>query len=186
MILFPSVILAIENDDDRDLMKSVYLRYKNLMFSIAYEFATDDYSAEDIVSDVCAALVDKVDTLRGLAEKQRYYYIANTARNKAIDYARMRKRQNEHVVYYNDEVGIRDAASDQNVDDRIIREVEISILMEALALIDAKHYDILRMKYFELLTDSEIADRIGVKPSSVRYYLTLARRALREVLHDNE
>ena len=41
-----------------------------------------------------------------------------------------------------------------------------------------------RMKYFDLLTDKEIASYLEIKTDSVRYYLTLARRRLKSVLSE--
>lgn len=186
MITFPLIILAIENDDDRLFMQNIYLDYHKLMFSIAYQVAENKYVAEDLVSETCVSLIDKIDTLRGLAEKQRYYYVAAAARNKVIDYARNRKRINQKVTYADDDAQFYDPTHDCDVDERIMREVELDILRKALLELRDQDKDILRMKYFELRSDAEIASHFGIGTASVRYYLTVARRALREALKKHE
>ena len=42
--------------------------------------------------------------------------------------------------------------------------------------------DLLSMKYFEMRSDSEIAEKLGIGKNSVRQYLTVARRKLKEEL----
>ena len=54
----------------------------------------------------------------------------------------------------------------------------------ALLKLPEKDCTILRMKYFDLLTDKEIASYLEIKTDSVRYYLTLARRRLKSVLSE--
>ena len=38
------------------------------------------------------------------------------------------------------------------------------------------------MRYFEMRSDSEIAEKLGIGKNSVRQYLTVARRKLKEEL----
>ncbi len=42
--------------------------------------------------------------------------------------------------------------------------------------------ELLSMKYFEMRPDSEIAEKLGIGKDSVRQYLTVARRKLKEEL----
>lgn len=50
-LLLPPIILAIENDADRDYLTQVYLDYRNLIYKVALSFFPDDYSeAEDAFS----------------------------------------------------------------------------------------------------------------------------------------
>ena len=42
------------------------------------------------------------------------------------------------------------------------------------------------MKYFSQMDDAEIARQLGINKNSVRYYLTVARRSLKEELKGEE
>ena len=70
--------------------------------------------------------------------------------------------------------------SDEEIDDRLIREAEAQMLRQSMEKLRDRDRDLLRMKYFEMRTDAEIAGELGIAAASVRYYLTLARRALLE------
>lgn len=74
--------------------------------------------------------------------------------------------------------------SDERVDDRLLQESDIDSVRMALLKLPEKDCTILRMKYFDLLTDKEIASYLEIKTDSVRYYLTLARRRLKSVLSE--
>ena len=78
------------------------------------------------------------------------------------------------------------AASEGEIDDDIIRTAEIECLNLALDLLDERNRDLLEMKYWRKLSDAEIAERIGIKESSVRQYLTNARRKLKKIIEEVE
>ena len=42
--------------------------------------------------------------------------------------------------------------------------------------------ELLSMRYYEMRSDSEIAEKMGIGKNSVRQYLTVARRKLKEEL----
>ena len=58
--MIPYCILAIENDDDREFMSSLYIDYKQLMYSEIRKIIKKDCDAEDIMQDVLEKLIDKI------------------------------------------------------------------------------------------------------------------------------
>lgn len=66
MLTFPFVILAIENDDDREFMKRLYIQYHEKMFRMAYASTSSVHDAEEAVSDACVSLINKISVLRQL------------------------------------------------------------------------------------------------------------------------
>ena len=46
--MIPYCILAIENDDDREFMSSLYIDYKQLMYSEIRKIIKKDCDAEDV------------------------------------------------------------------------------------------------------------------------------------------
>lgn len=181
MILFPAIIMAIEDDSDREFMERLYIRHRRLMVSIAYSMTRNSHAAEDIVSEACAALIKKLPLLRTFNEKKLYAYVATTVRRRAFNYA---KAQKKYIL--TDIIPDTEASGDEELDSRLIRDAEAESLRHAISFLSERDRDLLRMKYFDLLPDSEIAAYFGIKPASVRYYLTVARRALLEVLKNDE
>ena len=72
------------------------------------------------------------------------------------------------------------------MDDRLLQESDIESVRKALLKLSERDRTILRMKYFDQLSDKEIASYLEIKIDSVRYYFTLARRQLKAVLSEME
>jgi len=184
-MLFPIVIMQIEDYDDRKYMECLYIENRYLMFKVAYDIAGIPDASEDIVSEAIIALIRNIDTIRGMCKKKLKTYIVSVVKNKAYDYLRKKKAVNKYVSVYGfeDTEYVDDAG---NVDDELLRDAELSMLKEAMNKLDERDKYILRMKYYDMLDDDVIADKIGIGTSSVRYYLTLARRKLKEKIQNEE
>lgn len=62
--MIPIIIMTIENDDDREFMIQLYLKYNTLMFSKAKQIVHDDFIAEDMVQEMLANLIDNIEKIR--------------------------------------------------------------------------------------------------------------------------
>ena len=69
--IYPAVIMAIEDEDDRGFMEQMYRRYSVQLVAMTLKSIHDMTAAEEIMSDVFKALVDNIDTLRALTGGQR-------------------------------------------------------------------------------------------------------------------
>ena len=47
--MIPFCILAIENDDDREFMAELFLRYQRLLYNEIYEILNNPWNTEDIL-----------------------------------------------------------------------------------------------------------------------------------------
>ena len=184
MFMLPMAILMIEDENDRVFIERLYMDNRFLMFKKAFEIVHNPFAAEDIVSEVSVLMVEKVDYLRKIDICKRRACLVIFVRNKAIDYMRRLKTEKRHMV--DSEWELNNAASEGEIDDDIIRAADIECLNMALELLDVKNRDLLEMKYWRKLSDAAIAERIGIKESSVRQYLTNARRKLKEIIEEVE
>lgn len=72
------------------------------------------------------------------------------------------------------------SSSADHVDDALLAEAESQTLRTAINRLKQRDRDLLVMKYFSQMDDGEIGRQLGIGKNSVRYYLTMARRALKE------
>ena len=84
--MIPYCILVIENDDDRDFMTNLFLKYQRLMYSEIYNLTHDAWSTEDIMQSTLVKLIDKIPLLRSLNRNQLVNYIITASKNTAINY----------------------------------------------------------------------------------------------------
>ena len=90
MLIFPTAIMMMEDEDDRAFMEKLYLDHRYLLFKIAYAIVQDYQVAEDMVSEACVSLIANIDTLRKLNNCKARAYIVTTVRNASLDYVRKR------------------------------------------------------------------------------------------------
>ena len=64
--IIPYIILAIEDDGDREFMAWLYIQYQSLLYSEIIRIVQSSTDAEDVLHTVIEKLIDKVGFLRNL------------------------------------------------------------------------------------------------------------------------
>lgn len=169
-----SIILAIENEDDRDLMLRVYQECYPLMKSKAYDIIKDIHNAEDIAQNAILKLIDRIPTIHNLNKPQMVAYVCRTVNSVAIDFYRKNTKSDSKVILSlsgNDEF----EDSSQTLSERYERMEEYEKLGEALAQLSERDKDLLYYKYYLDLQDKEIAQLLGIEHTNVRVSLNRAK-----------
>ena len=163
--------------------EQLFREYRYLMFSTAMRVTKNAHDAEDIVSDSCEKMIKNADEMKRLSGYKLPRYIVSVVRNTAIDYVRKRNRQNGYYFLTDDENSYADVQDDRmNVEADLLHAESITTLKQALAQLDEKDFEILRMKYYLELSDREIAEKFGIQPASVRMGLSRARKKLKCIM----
>lgn len=90
--LFTTSQVVIEDDDDREFMKNLFLEYQRLMYSEIYQITRDTWSTEDVLQSTLVNLIDKIPLLRSLDRNRLVNYIITSSKNTAINYLKKEKR----------------------------------------------------------------------------------------------
>ena len=181
--MIPLIILAIENDSDREFMISLYVELYPLMKATAHKVIKDASAAEDIVHDTITMLIRNLGTIRDYERKRLVSYIVAAVRNHSINYYNRRTKERGHTSY-----GIEDDLAEVIPDTSHSPSGRIELLEEyealgmAMKLLPEKERDILYLKYNIELDDEKIGEIMGIKKDSVRQYLTRARRNARNLM----
>ena len=185
MIWIPMALMAIENEEDSAFIRQLFLENQKAMFRTALKIVKDEHTARDMVSDAYLMMIVKIDALRKITSCKLSPYVISIVRNTSLMYLRKRRRENLWLV---DDEAVLDWAvcNYHEIDEELIAEAETDELRTALNRIHKSHKELLEMKYFECLTDEEIAEQIGIGKDSVRFYLTKARRSLAEALKGSD
>lgn len=172
-MFLPIVILAIENESDREYMASVYEEFNRLIFWQIHEIEPSCHDGEDIVNEVLIKLIDKIDTIKGFERETLINYIITTTRNVMYNYLNEKTRY-YRKVYDGDDSSIAD---DYDLEGEVFDRIDIESLSELWPSVDEPTRDILERKYILEQPDAEIAKTLGIKTTSVRMYLTRARKS---------
>ena len=183
MIIIPVAILAIGNEDDRAFMVRLYVDYRWLMYKVALSVVREPQLAEDMVSQTLCEMIDNLEKIRAVDCCKLRGYIVSFVRNVSVDFVRKRDRQGKYFFLTGEEAEV---AAEDSVDENLIRMAEIDALKRGLARLSENDRLLLTMKYFDGLSDEEIAARLGVAKASVRTCLMRARNRLCQRLKEDE
>lgn len=183
MMFIPVAILSIGNEDDRAFMIRLYVDYRWLMYKVALSIVREPQLAEDMVSQTLCEMIDNLEKIRAVDCCKLRGYIVSFVRNVSVDFVRKRDRQGKYFFLTGEEAEV---AAEDSVDENLIRMAEIDALKRGLARLSENDRLLLTMKYFDGLSDEEIAARLGVAKASVRTYLMRARNRLCQRLKEDE
>ena len=183
MIIIPVAILSIGNEDDRAFMVRLYVDYRWLMYKVALSVVREPQLAEDMVSQTLCEMIDNLEKIRAVDCCKLRGYIVSFVRNVSVDFVRKRDRQGKYFFLTGEEAEV---AAEDSVDENLIRMAEIDARKRGLARLSENDRLLLTMKYFDGLSDEEIAARLGVAKASVRTYLMRARNRLCQRLKEDE
>lgn len=181
--MLPIIILAIEDDDDREFMTNVYLKYERLMFSEAYKITRHQQDTEDVMHTAIVKLIDKISLLRTFDQKRLAYYLVRTSKNTAISFCQKERKMN--IISIDDDSWTEKhtiSGDEMSVEDQMILKEDFENLQRIWAELDEKTKYLLSERYLFDKSAKEISDDIASSPEQVRMMLTRARRKVHQML----
>ena len=168
-----ALLLRQVADGDTDALRALYARYGNVLFGLAFRTLGDRQLAEDCVQEVFVTAwrsAGRYDPRRASVST----WLFAIARNKTVDALRRRSRRPVEPLperWPDDEAP--DAAEIVAAGDQGER------VASALAELPPQQLEAVSLAYFEGLTQTEIAERLGVPLGTVKGRLRLALDRLR-------
>lgn len=149
-----------------DISKAeIYEQYQNKVLRYLCAKVNDSYLAEDLCADVFLKVYEKLDTFDE-TKASLSTWIFTVARNTLTDYFRTRRVHEEIPEELRD---------DSCVEDEVCNEETLETLADALESLDERERDIIILHYYQGMTLTVIAQRIGI---SYAYVKVLHNKAL--------
>jgi len=170
---------------DRAAFSLLYDRFSTPLYSLALKMLANEAEAQDLLQEVFLSIWNKAPTYRP-ERGTAFSWVVSQLRNRAIDRLRARRRHGELLDANAPELepsGSTVATSASNVEfGERAREVR-----SALDQLSDEQRQVLRLAYFEGLTQSEIAEKLEEPLGTIkaRAHRGLARlRTILRFLHD--
>ena len=159
----------IESEEDRSKFETIYVRYRDLMFSAAARLLKDPYDAEDAVHQAFVSIINNLGKIKSTDGAETRSFVVVVTEHKAIDIIRSRKHISDRI----------------SADD--IPGVEIplpgdSALADAMALLPARYREVLLLRFDNGYSTKEIAKLFGMTVGSTQKLIWRAKEALRKRL----
>jgi RNA polymerase sigma-70 factor (ECF subfamily) len=179
-------LLAAIIAGDQEAMAQLYARYSAMVLALALRILRDRASAEELLNDVFMELwnrCERFDAQRGSLAT----YLLTLARSRAIDRRRAQRRQ---LTVPLPDGGMSDPASDALGSPlrTMAGDEDRQHLAAGLAQLSAEQRQALELAYYEDLSHSQIAERLGrplgTVKTHIRQGLIQLRVCLRRVMRD--
>jgi RNA polymerase sigma-70 factor (ECF subfamily) len=170
-----ALVRRVEAGDEAALA-SLYDRYANLVYSVAFRVLRDNAAAEEILQDIFFQLwrtAERFDPARGSLPG----WLLVAARNRAI--SRLRRSPNPPA----DDPARLEVALPLNLESAVAQRQAMNKVQQSMQELPPEQRQALEMAYFEGMTHSEIAARTGAPLGTIKSRLRAAVEALRRVLN---
>ena len=172
-------LLQAVSRGDESALGALYDRYRLILFGLILRILHDRQEAEDVLQEAFLQVwrrASDFDPARGRA----FTWLVTIARSRALD--RLRASGSRARIATEAEQEPRESTSDAAAD--AVKSEEGEIVRQALAELPEEQRRALFMAYFEGLTQSEIAARLGDPLGTVKTRMRSGLMKLRELLRD--
>ena len=188
----PGILLALEMSGQQDTelalrlqrrdpqaMTDLYDRFGRLAYSIILGVVRDPSLAEDLTQETFLRVWNRIhafDIARGALGP----WLLAIARNRAIDHLRSRSARMERNAY---ELDVREHPSlFVDIERDIFNTDHARLIKASLAKLNVSQQKVIELAYYEGLSQTEMAERMGEPLGTVKTWVRTALKILREDL----
>jgi RNA polymerase sigma-70 factor (family 1) len=165
------VVLIAKGDENA--YAEIYKRYHILLYLYAYRKLNDKESAKDVVQEIFLNLWNKREKYSFNTSISGYLY--RSVRNKAFDIFAHKRIEDDYISSLQDFLD-----SDHTVTDHLIREKEISTLVDKeIAMLPDKMREVFILSRKQYMSHKEIAEHLNISESTVNKQIKRALKILR-------
>lgn len=151
--------------------------YRNKVFSHALAYTKSYHEAEELVQDIFMKVWNNREKLPEVGDFKNYLFILG--RNQLV--SAIRKRVMETT-----ELSEPDFAEDLLIPDKQYdRKEMMQNIQKGIDLLSPQQKAVFTLSRLEHLNYDQIAERLGISKSTVKFHMVLALNFLREFLHDS-
>jgi len=173
------ISMVIENADDQTFICRLYEEYEQLMFWTAAKYLNNIEDRKDAVQDAIIALIRNLETIKRLKDSYLRTYIVYTVESRSINLV---KRKNIELRLFDDLDSVPAGTSVDMIEDSLLQMTMRHTISDIWTKLSTQDKILLESKYILGYNDNEIGEMLGCKASSVRMYLTRARRKAMELI----
>ena len=182
------IILAINNEDDRNFVEKIYVQYGKKIYKVAFKVLNNSEDAEDCLHDVIKIIIDHLDVFQSADGERFIKLLVTCTRNAALDIYRKNKikhiNERKRKLYTNEEIDDNDVDI-ENIPDEdmfsdliLINEENRKRISEMIEELDPLYRDVLYLRYQYSMKNQDIAKILKVSESVVKVRYHRAKKIL--------
>jgi RNA polymerase sigma-70 factor (ECF subfamily) len=172
-------LLVIENAKVRSKFEELYIRYHKEMYYIAMSILCNTHDAQDAVQTAILKCADYIEKIEDINCNKTKHLIVTIIKSAATDIYRYKKKlPHEKIDDFLEYLMVEDKFSD----DIIIKLSDGEYYAQCLADLKPEYAEILTLRYYNELTNLEIARLLNISHENVRVRLCRAKAALKKII----
>jgi RNA polymerase sigma-70 factor (ECF subfamily) len=194
-VILAGLLLALDvREGDRELaerlqrrdataMGDLYDRFGRLVYSVIFAIVKDSGVSEDLLQETFLRIWNRMqgfDAARGALGP----WLLTVARNRAIDYIRSAGARAEKNAFELEEREHPSLFKDAEV--QILDQDQARVIQQAIAKLTENQRKVIELAYYEGLSQTEMAERMGEPLGTVKTWVRTALKKLREDLELQE
>jgi RNA polymerase sigma-70 factor, ECF subfamily len=176
------LIERIRQDRDQSAMAELYDRYARPVYSLAFHVLREQRAAEDVVQDVFLSFWNRPFTYvdaRGTFGP----WILRVTRNRSIDVLRKRSRErspgdDEYASLFEERI----VDPEPEPGDQVWTQAVAQQVRTAMLELNEAQRQVIELAYFYGMTQSEMADHLGIPLGTIKTRVRTALRRLSEIM----
>ncbi len=161
---------------DQEAFREIVEKYQTYVFAIIFNIVRNHQDAENISQET---FIQIYRSLHQYNFKGFKTWIGRIATNKAIDYKRKYKQEEELQVTYSEQI-IDKNVNKQMIEDQIIKKEELEALNNLCCQLPEKYNEVIIKHFLEAKSYKQIADEEGVSIRTVESRVYRAKRLLQQ------
>lgn len=162
----------IDEENEKNRFETLYYRYRNLMYYIAYQVLHNEHDSEDAVQEAFFRVAKNMDKVKDIAGNETKNFVAIITKREAMKIYNKKKKRDE----------------DFNVDLSVMKKVNsdtfVNEVMYAIEQLPYKFSSLLTLKYVLGYSGKEIAEITGLSETNVRQQLLNGRKMLSKMIEE--
>jgi len=187
LIVFASLITGDDKElierlrkRDPDAMADLYDRFSRVVYSVIFRIVRNAAVAEELAQESFFRAWNRAGSFD--AERGRIGpWLLTIARNRAIDYLRSTAGQQQATTF--ELLSSERISLFVNTEDRMLDQEQARRIRAAFAKLNPNQREVLELAYFEGLSQSEMAAKLGQPLGTVKTWVRSALTTLRESFH---
>ena len=163
----------LETENEKDKFSELYIKYKDLMYVIAFRVLNNQADAEDAVHQSFLKNIDNLDKIGSIESPKTKSFVAVICERTAIDI--LRKRNKIIEISFDD-------LSEKVSEDSPLQDQ----LGEIILHLNPTYREVLFLHYHDGYSEKETAKILGISYSNVRKIIERAKKILKEELEKGE
>jgi RNA polymerase sigma-70 factor, ECF subfamily len=176
------LIERIRQDRDQSAMAELYDRYARPVYSLSFHVLREQRAAEDVVQDVFLSFWNRPFTYvdaRGTFGP----WILRVTRNRSIDVLRKRSRErspgdDEYASLFEERI----VDPEPEPGDQVWTQAVAQQVRTAMLELNEAQRQVIELAYFYGMTQSEMADHLGIPLGTIKTRVRTALRRLSEIM----